>query len=104
MLQICQGFSPRMRGDSDPCLDSTTDSERNAPTFIDYDSRDGLTAAIVHAVPFAGGSSREQNVGASAPLNVVPYSGTLFLLEHLALGRQDGDDRSGEARARQVFG
>ena len=95
MLQICEGLSTRVRGDSDPRLDSTTDRKRDAPAFIDDDSRDGLAVPIVHSVPFAGRSSREENIGASPRLNDVPYGRTLFLLEQLTLGRQDSDDRRG---------
>ena len=103
VLQVVQSFGARMRRDSNPCLDTLSDRERCAPAFVDHDSRHRLPPAILHPMPFAGRSRREQNIRAASALNDVSNDRTLFVFENLTFWRKNRDDRRRKPRPRQIF-
>ena len=100
--EVVERVGAGVRGDAGPCFDFLGGRLAHAAAFFDRDSRDGLAARIVDAIPFASGAGGENDVGAGAVLEREANDSALLIFEDMSASVENRDDRDGEAGARNV--
>ena len=100
--EVIERVASSVRGDTGPRFDFLGDRCARTAAFLDRDSRDRLPARVVDAIPFAGGSCGENDVGSGAILERETNHGALLIFEDASAGVENRDDGDGEPRARDV--